>query len=181
MHSRIDRISELFETAGKDLFTLLTQLTMREDVAEELMQELFVKLIRFKNLDKVGNLEAYARQAAVSLALDWRREHKLQIHEETLQKAATLPSDEHPPLSKMVQDEQLQKVLNAIGWLTDLPRDAFIMRYIQQQPYNYIAAQLGKTPHQIRALCHKTLKYLKFILSGGEPPSSKKGEYHVSD
>jgi RNA polymerase sigma factor (sigma-70 family) len=161
------------------MFTLLTQLTMREDIAEELMQELFIKLVRFKNLDKVDNLETYARQAAVSLALDWRKKHKLQTL--SLQKAAKLPSDENPPLSKLVEDEQLQKVLDAIGELKGLPRDAFVMRYVQQQPYNDIAAQLGKTPHQIRALCHKALNHLRFLLSGGDLPPSKKGDSHVSD
>ena len=44
MSSRQKELLELLDKSGADLYALLTRLTLREDVAEELMQELFIKL-----------------------------------------------------------------------------------------------------------------------------------------
>jgi DNA-directed RNA polymerase specialized sigma24 family protein len=38
------------------------------------------------------------------------------------------------------------------------------MRYIQQQSYDDIAEQMGKSPHQVRALCHKAISRLRDLL-----------------
>ncbi|MHC4655577.1 MAG: RNA polymerase sigma factor [Planctomycetota bacterium] len=70
------KLLELLEKSGARLHTLLTRLTLREDVAEELIQELFIKLTNSNELDKVENLGAYARKAAINLAFDWRRSRK---------------------------------------------------------------------------------------------------------
>ena len=55
MKSRHKELLELLDTSGAELFALLTRLTLREDVAEELMQELFIKLSRSRGLDKAAN------------------------------------------------------------------------------------------------------------------------------
>ena len=38
------------------------------------------------------------------------------------------------------------------------------MRYIQEESYEDIAAHIGKTPHQTRALCSKALIRLRDIM-----------------
>ena len=73
MRSRQKELLELLDKSGADLYALLTRLTLREDVAEELMQELFIKLNNSRGVGKVANWNAYARRAAINLAFDWRR------------------------------------------------------------------------------------------------------------
>ncbi len=45
MRDRQKELLELLDKSGANLYALLTRLTLREDIAEELMQELFIKLI----------------------------------------------------------------------------------------------------------------------------------------
>ena len=73
MQPSVDTLLKLLDRQGPSLHAMLTRLTFREDVAEDLMQELFLKLAGSKGLDKVGNLAAYARTTAINLAFDWRR------------------------------------------------------------------------------------------------------------
>ena len=53
------------------------------------------------------------------------------------------------------------------------------MRHIQQESYEAVADQLGKTPHQVRALCHKAIEQIRRIVTS-EPAGRKEG-FHVQD
>jgi RNA polymerase sigma factor (sigma-70 family) len=163
---------ELLETSGAGLYALLTRVTLREDVAEELMQELFIKLSNVRDPENVENWNAYAYRAAINLAFDWRRKQK---HASvSLERVREPVSGERSPLDGLIHNEQLEEVLDGMGRLNDTPRQALVMRYIQQESYEYIAEQMGKTPHHVRALCSRALGHLREILGSNQPPSSSK-------
>jgi RNA polymerase sigma factor (sigma-70 family) len=162
LSGRHDELLELLDKSGAELFTLLTRLTLREDIAEELMQELFIKLSRSRGPSKVANWGAYARKAAINLAFDWRRCHK---HAElSLEHAHDQASDGQSPLGRLIQSEELAATLNAIDRLNGISRQVLVMRYIQQESYDDIARQLGKSSHQVRALCSRAMRHLRDIL-----------------
>jgi len=172
LKNRHEKLLQLLEKSGAGLFALLTRLTLREDVAEELMQELFIKLSNSRELDEVKNLGAYARRAAINLAFDWRRSRKrTNVGLDQLDEPA---SNDNAPLRKLIQTEQLQQVLETIGQLNKAPREVLVMRYIEEQSTDDIAEQLHKSPHQVRALCSKALSHLRSILDSNQPgPSGK--------
>lgn len=161
---------ELLNASGASLYALLTRLTLRQDVAEELMQELFIKLSDSRRFAKAGNRDAYARRAAINLAFDWHRRQKQ--NPVRLDRIREPASSRHSPLSKLVRTEELEEILSAVGGLKGVCREAFIMRHIQQQSYDYIAGQLGKTPHQVRGLCSKALNHLRSMLGTNHQQSS---------
>jgi RNA polymerase sigma factor (sigma-70 family) len=163
---------ELLDKSGASLYALLTRLTLREDVAEELMQELFIKLSNYKQLWKIGNWNAYAHRVAINLAFDWRRKQRRAFL--SLDDVRETASNDNSPLSKMVHDEELQKTLDAVGQLNKASQQAIVMRYIQQQSYDDIAEQMSKTSHQVRALCYKAINRLRDLLG-----SERKGIYNV--
>lgn len=179
MKNQHRKLLQLLEKSGAALYALLTRLTLREDVAEELMQELFIKLSNSRELDKVANLGAYARRAAINLAFDWRRSRKRaplgldQVHEPV--------SNDNSPLAKLVQTEQLEQVLETIDQLNKASREVMVMRYIEEQSTDDIAEQLRKTPHQVRALCSKAMKHLRDILDSNKSSLSGKETYNVED
>ena len=73
MSERQIELLELLDRSGAGLHALLARLTLREDVAEELMQELFIKLHGAKDQGGIECWYAYARRTAINLAFDWRR------------------------------------------------------------------------------------------------------------
>ena len=179
MRSRQKELLELLDKSGADLYALLTRLTLREDVAEELMQELFIKLNNSRFAGNVANLKAYARKSAINLAFDWRRTHTRAVL--TLGQVAEPVSNDDSPLGKLIHTEELQETLDAVGGLRKSCREVIVMRYLQQESYDNIAEQLGKTSHHVRALCSRAIHQLRDVLGSNEHKSSKKEINNVSN
>lgn len=161
----------MLDTHGPALFGLLYRVTLRDDVAEDLMQELFLKLRVSKKFRTATCPLAYARRTALHLAFDWRR------------KRAALPgveladhelSDNRPsPLEHLIEAERVQAVLEAMASLSARSCELLTLRYIQHQSYEALAQECHKTPHQVRALCHKALIQLRKLLAGASPGTDK--------
>lgn len=185
MSDQTDILLELLETHGRVLHALLARVTLREDVAEDLMQELFLKLVQSQGFERADNKLSYAYRAAMHLAFDWRRRQKR--HRAMGQSAGDLsPADgvealaspEAGPFQKLIQDESLQRVLEAAGRLKDIYRDVFILRHVQQESYETIGRHIGRTPDQARGLCHKAVVAMRQLLAD-EDPHSRQEQAHV--
>ena len=91
MKDRTDDLLRLLDAEGPRLHALLIRVTLREDVAEDLMQELFLKLNRSKAFDRAVDPVAYAGRTAVNLAFDWRHRQKRRSESNSI--PADLPAD----------------------------------------------------------------------------------------
>ncbi|MEJ2649399.1 MAG: sigma-70 family RNA polymerase sigma factor [Sedimentisphaerales bacterium] len=171
MRDRHKELLELLDRSGANLYSLLFRLTLREDAAQELMQELFLKLSKSRGFEKSNNRDAYTRKAAINLAFDWRRKSRRDRHAQDF--AYEVIANDGSPLNKIIRTEELEEMLNAIEKLNEKGRQAIVMRYIQQQSYDDIAEQTGKTPHQARALCSKAMSRLRQIMgTNNEKPKT---------
>jgi len=175
---RQKELLELLDKSGANLYTLLTRLTLREEIAEELMQDLFIKL-NTNHFDKARNQYAYARKTAINLAFEWRRNRKL--NPMGLDQIAEPFSNTISPLNKLIRIEEMDEILNAITKLNKMPREAFVMRYIEQETYDYIAGQLGKTVHHVRAMCSRASSRIRYILERNHSQSFIKEPDNVKD
>ena len=166
MQDRQRQLLELLESHGARIQALLTRLTLREDVAEELMQDLFVNLSRSLAFAKAADPGGYACRAAINLGLTWRRTQRPWLPIESVDPPAPAGED---PLDGLIADEQVRQVLEALDQLPVLYRDAIVMRYIQQEPYEAMAACFGRTPQQLRSVCHKAIRSLRRLLGVPQP------------
>ncbi|MBN1509144.1 MAG: sigma-70 family RNA polymerase sigma factor [Sedimentisphaerales bacterium] len=180
MSDRQTELLDLLETSGARLHALLARLTLREDVAEELMQDLFLKLHGARDQGGIECWYAYARRTAINLAFDWRRRQATR-RMCSLDVASERASDNPAPLSRLIEFEELEQVLSAIDQLHGASREVLVMRYIQQDSYEEIAEQLGKTVHQARALCFKAMSALRDVLGCDHSPAGGKEVQHVED
>lgn len=180
MSQRQTELLELLEVSGAKLHALLARLTLREDVAEELMQDLFIKLHGARDQGGIECWYAYARRTAINLAFDWRRRQTIR-RACSLEAVSERASDDAAPVSRLIESEELDQVLNAIDQLNGASREVLIMRYLQQDSYEEIALQLGKTVHQARALCFKAMSALRDVLGCDHSPAGGKEVQHVDD
>jgi len=138
------------------------RLTLCEQTAGDLMQELFVKLFNYKDLDKIKVLSAYARRVALNLAFEWRKKQKIKT--QSLDDDC-LPSDNSPSaLENMIQAEELNQILDATSQLNALAREVVVMRYLEEKSFDEIARQLNEKPPYMRSLCTKALAQIRKIL-----------------
>ena len=159
MTSSNDELLDILNQHGAQLHALLTRLTLRAGVAEDLLQELFLKLHDADGFARAANRKAYAFRAAIHLAFDWRRRQR---PTETLDAVPLGVSA--AALDRLIDAEELEQVLEAMRHLSELSRQVLVGRYLQFQDYGEIALELGKTAHQVRGLCHKALGQLRLIL-----------------
>jgi RNA polymerase sigma factor (sigma-70 family) len=159
-----DRLLKVLDEEGPRLHRLLFRLTLRADAAEDLLQDLFVKLSHSDGFTAADNHTAFAVRTAVNLAFDWRRRQSRRID------AAPLDSDiagqTVDPLAGLIDQEQMQQVLNAIEALPEIQRLALILRHLEHQEPEEIGKNLGRTAHQVRALCSKGIATLRTSLGG---------------
>lgn len=161
-----DDVSTLLAQHGQQLFALLVRLTLRYDVAEDLLQELFCKLATSSSFQQADNPLAYAHRTATNLAFDWRRSKKHLAIADSKFDGFAAPSNS--PLTDLVRREELDQVLNKIATLSTPGREIIVLRYFEHESYESIAKQLGKTTHQVRAICFKAIRKLRTSVNDPE-------------
>jgi len=160
---RQKKVLELLDTSGAGLHALLGRLTLSQDAAGDLMQELFIRLSKAGRLDKVNDPFAYAYRAAINLAFEWRKKSKVKF--QSLDEDCLPVENSLSPLAEMAKAEELAEVLDVMGRLSELAREVVVMRYIEQESYEEIGQRLGKKPQHIRSVCAKALARLRELLT----------------
>ena len=126
------------------------------------MQDLFCKLATSRSFAAATDRLAYAIRMATNLAFDDRRSRRRILPEAVI--ADHQPAATESPLVDLVRREELERLLNALGRLPEDSRAILVLRYLEQEDYAAIGRQLGKTPRQARALCHKAVTRLRKAL-----------------
>ena len=144
------------------------------------MQDLFLKLHGAKDQGEIECWYAYARRTAINLAFNWRRRQAVR-KTASLDALAERASDDTTPVNQLIQSEEIEQVLAKIGRFHGASREVLVMRYIQQESYEEIARQLGKTVHQARALCFKAMSALRDVLGCDPVSADGKEVQHVED
>ena len=163
MNDRIHRLLEVLDVNGKRIHTLLTRLTQCENTAEDLIQELFIRLSKSESFDRAHDATGYVVRAAMNLAFEWRRREKRTIQSASL--VIEPASQDASPPEVLEAKEQCAQVLNALDRISDLGREVIVLHQLQGESYDSIASQTNKTPHQVRAICVKAIGRIRKLLN----------------
>jgi len=149
----------LLDEYGVRLHALLAKITVREDVAEELLQDLFLKLCKADGLAQAPRPEQYLFRSAINLAFDWRSRKRREFDAAPLngEEACSRPS----PIEHAICREELGRVMLAVEQLPPVDRELVVLRFLHSSSYEELADQLGSTPHRVRALCSKAVARLR--------------------
>lgn len=161
MSTQHDRLLALLNSDGARLHALLIRMTLRPDLAEELMQELFIRLSQSLAFASAEHPFAYARRVAINLAMERRRSQRSDPTAGAIDADETLVRSVSSPLQEMVRAEQLEQILDGLSELPEPSRECFVLRFIEDESYEVIGSRIGKTAHQARGLCHAAVRALR--------------------
>ncbi|MEM9419433.1 MAG: sigma-70 family RNA polymerase sigma factor [Planctomycetota bacterium] len=168
-----ESLTSLLESHGAALQALLYRVTLSEHAAEDLMQELFLRLRGSSAFDAADRPTAYARKTALRLAFDWRRAQRRRSKHEAASRASPENRPVAPdPLAQADNAEAWHQTLDALGELPENQRDVVALRYLQQLTFAEIGEQLGRSEGSARALCQRGLNRLRDRL---QPHASESG------
>lgn len=162
MNDRQQKVLDFLDTSGARLHVLLTRLTLSEETAADLLQELFLRLLNTGSFEQAENPYAYACRAAMNLAFEHRR--KLKIKSFSLSDVNVPESKALGPAEKMIKAEEVRQLLNVLSGMKSLEREVIVLRFLEQESYDEIACKVGKNPLHIRSLCSKAMARLRALL-----------------
>lgn len=159
-------IEEIFVLHRRELVEHLRKIVHCADMAAELVQEAYLRLLRAAALQPIAHPRGFLFRTATNLALDYIRTEKVHWHHASNASLVTSVPPESPSAEQVVAARQRLEVLREV--ITELPprcRDAFILHKLYGLTYREIATQLGISQsavekHLIKGLlaCRRALR-----------------------
>ena len=155
---------ELFDAHAQRLHRLCRLLLKDHQEAEEVVQEVFLRLHKAQEQGPAPDSPgAWLTRVAANLCHDrnragwWPRWRHLTDRIEDVALAAREPSPEHAAIQK----ETLRRIWSAFHRLSDRQREVFVLRYVENLPYEEIAPLRGVTVDAARHLAHRARAVLR--------------------
>ena len=168
------------------LLQFFFRLCWDRDRAEDLAQEVFLKLMRgSRRYRPEGRLTTFVYRIATNLWIDHYRAQRPQPRLYSLDQAVLAPGGElhqtreHAPTERVIHDEEKQALRGALESLTEPHRLVFELAVYQELPYAEIGQILDMPVGTGKSRMHNSVKALKVILAErgqrareGEGPAS---------
>jgi RNA polymerase sigma-70 factor (ECF subfamily) len=148
-------LAELFATEEGPLLQFAVGLVGRRSVAEELVQEAFLRLHQVRG--EVENPRAWLYRSLRNLALNHRRDHR----RETELEDGTDPAGEGDlPLTGMGREEAIGLVRTLLAEMSEEDRELIRLKYHEDLKYQEISQRTGLNAGNVGYKLHHLLKGL---------------------
>jgi len=135
-------------------------------IAEELAQEVFLRVFRSRNYRPTAKFRTWLFRIATNLAINWRRDRR--VDSEMVRLDAPHATRRHelrePTLSveeKMIYRCRLEEVRSAVGELPARYRAAVLMHKYLEMEYQEIAGVLGCSVPALKSLLFRAYEILR--------------------
>jgi RNA polymerase sigma-70 factor (sigma-E family) len=150
------RLADLYVRHAPDALRFATVLTGERHLAEDLVQDAFVRLAgRLAHLRDPAAFEAYLRRTVVNLANS--RFRRRRVERTYLEREGRRPAGPGPVADPETRDE----VWSALQALPIRQRAAIALRFYEDLPDERIAEVLRCAPATVRSLVHRGMATLK--------------------
>ena len=158
------RVQELYREHSSSLVRQLTRRTGCRELARELANETFLRLLRMApgNLGRIEQPEAFLRHVSTNLLRDWGRAAALrQRSRSTLE----LASDQHiDQITALESRDTLRRLEIAVGKLKPRTREIFVAHRIHGFTYAEIADRTGLTVKGVEKQMSKAIAKIDRLL-----------------
>lgn len=163
----MENLEELVAEHQHSLFAFLYRMCGEADLAEELMQETFVRAIQAaKRYRPDASVRTWLFSIAANLVRDrWRR--RARRGDELPLEEGTMNADQTSPEDDALRRMDHEQVRAALLLLPLEQRSTLVLRYYHDLSYEQIAHVLACPIGTVRSRIHNGLSRLKRILSAG--------------
>ena len=148
--------SDLFDGYFDQLFTFALNMVFREDVANDIVQEVFIAIYEKSILKNYqGSLKAYLYTSVRNRCYNYLRDAKVEDRNMALYAEAAVYSDN---VDMIDREEILEKILDE---LPEKCREVCLLRFVHGYKYSEISEQLGMNENTVKAQLHRGLDKLK--------------------
>jgi RNA polymerase sigma-70 factor (ECF subfamily) len=170
--SAFDRLVDAYSSR---LYGYFYRLSGSHEDAEDLLQELFVRLVRMiEQYQHEGRFEPWLFRIAANLARDRVRRHKAakqaglgptgQTNDEGAEPVLRLVDQGGEPSHRLETSEQADRLQQAIAQLPEAEREVICLRHFSELPFRDIAELMGTPLGTSLARAHRGLARLRELL-----------------
>lgn len=152
-------IEQLFADHKELVFRAAYRVTGNSSDAEDVLQTVFLRLLRLEQMPEIRHLRAYLHRAAVNAGLDLLRARK---------ESQNLPLDDQPEMAGTGSASSRQETAELRAWLrhalTKLnPRwaEMFVLRFIEDYSNREIARMMKTSAAAVAVALHRTRAQLR--------------------
>ena len=155
----LDQLRHLFDRYHVRIYNFFNKMVRNQAVSEDLTQDVFAKVIRYKSSYKQGNFASWiftiARNIFSTYYQKQKKERSHVINDDTLDSGEVLVSESN--------EEELNYLQKALLKLSNSDRELIIMHRFQEIKYEQIAEIIGSSEGAVKVKVHRALKKLKEI------------------
>jgi RNA polymerase sigma-70 factor (ECF subfamily) len=154
----LSQAAQLFERYHVRMYNFLLRMTAHREVAEDLTQNVFVRLLRYRHTYKPGMpVKAWLYQLARNAFADHYQQEKKQ-------RWLSLPPqlEMKDNLGEALEQEHLeQRLIHALAQLDDDARELLVLTRFQHLKYEEVARHLGLTVANVKVKVHRAIGSLR--------------------
>jgi RNA polymerase sigma factor (sigma-70 family) len=128
---------------------------------DDLVQEVFIRLVRQATIESVEQIDSYVFQTAANVIRDRARRHAARHHRQHDELSESdLPTNDLSPERVLLGTEQLARAVAALEELPENTRRVFVLRRYEGMRHEQIAAHLGMSVSGVRFHMEKAKAHL---------------------
>lgn len=152
-------LQKLYIKYQKEIYLYLFSLCRNRDIAEDLMQETFLKAL-LSLTDEHTNMRAWLYTVARNLYFNYRNRERRNVPLEEI--GDTLCDEEGVNvLNQLLADERLRLLYQALQHIGEQKREILTLQYYGGLSQKEIAVLLKISPENVRVLAHRGKRELK--------------------
>ena len=157
---------KLYREHHARILRLCRLLLRNQQEAEEVAQEVFLKLMQAHAVQQRDSWDAWLTQVAVNACHDrqrswwwrWRSDAPTEVVD------MQLPSRDVTPEEATVNREQREMIWQFFRKLSTRQQEVFVLRYVEGWSDHQVAAMLGVTPGSVKQHLFRAVRYLRKAL-----------------
>jgi len=159
-------LCRIYDRHETDLLTLAKSLLGRTGQAEDVLQDVFVRLIEsIDTFELTGSLKGYLITCVANRARDYLRKDRRRTGE-PIEAARAVESEQHGPLQEIIADEQRQRLAAALAELPYEQREAVLLHLQAGLRFREIARVQGVAAKTAWSRYRYGLDRLRSMLNG---------------
>ncbi len=156
----LQQAAVLFERYHKRILNFLARMTLDRTVAEDLTQNVFLRMIRYRNSYQAGNkFESWIYQVARNVFSDHYQANKNRKSDfADVEKMSDSMMDPEEGKEQLEREETLRR---SLGLLSDEQRELLVLTRFQHLKYEQVAVIMDTTVANIKVKVHRAIAKLR--------------------
>ena len=156
----LQQASVLFERYHKKIFNFLARMTMDRALAEDLTQNVFLRMIKYRHTYREGNrYQSWIYQVARNVFSDHYQAHKNRKSDfMTIDKISDAMMDPEEGTEQVEREKILHR---SMARLSEEQRELLVLTRFQQMKYEEVAALMETTVANVKVKVHRAIAKLR--------------------